>query len=182
MKNTNWKLFLIIAAGVVAVILLGIFGIQGAQNQAFVLEESVNTASSDIKVQEKRRVDLVYNLADCVKQYDKHEVETLSAIVEGRGSAGDIENVTTAIAAVAEAYPELKSNENYKELMNELSITENLIAEYRSNYNKEIKEYNRYIRKFPTRIFLSWLGYESQNYTYLDYNAPADAPQKLFEE
>ena len=182
MKNTNWKLFLIIAAGVVAVILLGIFGIQGAQNQAFVLEESVNTASSDIKVQEKRRVDLVYNLADCVKQYDKHEAETLSAIVEGRGSAGDIENVTTAIAAVAEAYPELKSNENYKELMNELSITENLIAEYRSNYNKEIKEYNRYIRKFPTRIFLSWLGYESQNYTYLDYNAPVDAPQKLFEE
>ena len=182
MKDTNWKLFLIIAAGVVAVILLGIFGIQGAQNQAFVLEESVNTASSDIKVQEKRRVDLVYNLADCVKQYDKHEAETLSAIVEGRGSAGDIENVTTAISAVAEAYPELKSNENYKELMNELSITENLIAEYRSNYNKEIKEYNRYIRKFPTRIFLSWLGYESQNYTYLDYNAPADAPQKLFEE
>ena len=182
MKNTNWKLFLIIAAGVVAVILLGIFGIQGAQNQAFVLEESVNTASSDIKVQEKRRVDLVYNLADCVKQYDKHEAETLSAIVEGRGSAGDIENVTTAIAAVAEAYPELKSNENYKELMNELSITENLIAEYRSNYNKEIKEYNRYIRKFPARIFLSWLGYESQNYTYLDYNAPADAPQQLFEE
>ena len=114
MKNTNWKLFLIIAAGVVAVILLGIFGIQGAQNQAFVLEESVNTASSDIKVQEKRRVDLVYNLADCVKQYDKHEAETLSAIVEGRGSAGDIENVTTAISAVAEAYPELKSNENYK--------------------------------------------------------------------
>ena len=182
MKNTNWKLFLIIAAGVVAVILLGIFGIQGAQNQAFVLEESVNTASSDIKVQEKRRVDLVYNLADCVKQYDKHEAETLSAIVEGRGSAGDIENVTTAISAVAEAYPELKSNENYKELMNELSITENLIAEYRGNYNKEIKEYNRYIRKFPTRIFLSWLGYESQNYTYLDYDAPVDAPQKLFEE
>lgn len=182
MKNTNWKLFLIIAAGVVAVILLGIFGIQGAQNQAFVLEESVNTASSDIKVQEKRRVDLVYNLADCVKQYDKHEAETLSVIVEGRGSAGDIENVTTVISAVAEAYPELKSNENYKELMNELSITENLIAEYRSNYNKEIKEYNRYIRKFPTRIFLSWLGYESQNYTYLDYNAPVDAPQKLFEE
>ena len=182
MKNTNWKLFLIIAAGVVAVILLGIFGIQGAQNQAFVLEESVNTASSDIKVQEKRRVDLVYNLADCVKQYDKHEAETLSAIVEGRGSAGGIENVTTAISAVAEAYPELKSNENYKELMNELSITENLIAEYRGNYNKEIKEYNRYIRKFPTRIFLYWLGYESQNYTYLDYNAPVDAPQKLFEE
>lgn len=102
--------------------------------------------------------------------------------MEGRGSTGDIENVTTAITAVSEAYPELKSNENYKELMNELSITENLIAEYRSNYNKQIKEYNRYVKKFPTRIFLNMLGYERQNYPYLDYEAPVDAPQNLFRE
>ena len=81
----------------------------------------------------------------------------MTAIVENRGSTGDIENVTTAITAVSEAYPELKSNENYKELMNELSITEILIAEYRSNYNKQVKEYNRYIRKFPTRFFLNIL-------------------------
>ena len=79
-----------------------------------------------------------------------------------------------------EAYPELKSNENYKELMNELSITENLIAEYRENYNKQIKEYNRYVRKFPTRFFLNILGYETQQYQYLDYGAPVDAPQNLF--
>ena len=88
--------------------------------------------------------------------------------------------MTTSIAAVAEAYPELKSNENYKELMNELSITENLIAEYRENYNKQIKEYNRYARKFPTRLFLNILGYEMQQYQYLDYDAPVDAPQNLF--
>lgn len=181
-KKANWKLLLIIGAGVVAVILLIIFGIQSSQNKAIALEEQVNTASSDIKVQEKRRVDLVYNLADCVKQYDKHEAETLTAIVEGRGSTGDIENVTTAITAVSEAYPELKSNENYKQLMTELSMTENLIAEYRSNYNKQIKEYNRYVRKFPTRMFLDMLGYESQDYTYLDYNAPSTAPQNIFGE
>ena len=166
----NWKLVLIVAAGIIAVIFMCIFGVQGAQNKAFAMEEQVNTADSDIKVQEKRRVDLVYNLADCVKQYDKHEAETLTAI----------ENVTTAIAAVTEAYPELKSNENYKELMNELSITENLIAEYRENYNKQIKEYNRYVRKFPTRFFLNILGYETQQYQYLDYGAPVDAPQNLF--
>lgn len=148
----NWKLVLIVAAGIIAVIFMCIFGIQGAQNKAFAMEEQVNTADSDIKVQEKRRVDLVYNLADCVKQYDKHEAETLTAIVEGRGKTTNLENVTTAITAVTEAYPELKSNENYKELMNELSITENLIAEYRENYNKQIKEYNRYVRKFPTRF------------------------------
>ena len=127
-------------------------------------------------------MDLVYNLADCVKQYDKHEAETLTTIVEGRGSTGGIENVTTAITAVSEAYPELKSNENYKELMDELSITENLIAEYRSNYNKQVKAYNRYVRKFPTRIFLDILGYDVQKYAYLNYEAPVDAPQNLFGE
>lgn len=181
-KKSNWKLVLIIVAGIAAIVLLGVFTVQNSQNKAFSLEEQVNTASSDIKVQEKRRVDLVYNLADCVKEYDKHEAESLKSVVDGRGSAGDIENVTTAIAAVSEAYPELKSNENYKELMNELAITENLIAEYRSNYNKQIKEYNRYIRKFPTRVFLNILGYETQDYAYLDYNASPDAPQQLFEE
>lgn len=178
----NWKVLLIVLAGISAAILLCVFSVQSAQNRAFTLEEQVNTAESDIKIQEKRRVDLVYNLADCVMQYDKHEAETLTAIVEGRGSTGDIENVTTAITAVSEAYPELKSNENYKELMNELSITENMIAEYRENYNKQIKEYNRYVRKFPTRFFLNILGYETQQYQYLDYGAPADAPQNLFKE
>lgn len=182
MKNTNWKLPLIILVGVIAVVLLCVFGVQSSQNKAFALEEQVNTAQSDINVQEKRRVDLVYNLADCVKQYDEHEAETLKAIVDGRGSTGDIENVTTAITAVTEAYPELKSNENYKQLMNELSMTENLIAEYRSNYNKQIKEYNRYVRKFPTRMFLDMLGYETMDYQYLNYDVDSDAPTNLFGE
>lgn len=181
-KITNWKLPLIVGGVVISLILLVILVIQSSQNKAIALEEQVNNASSDIKVQEKRRVDLVYNLADCVKQYDKHEAETLTAIVDGRGSTGDIENVTTAITAVSEAYPELKSNDNYKQLMNELSMTENLIAEYRSNYNKQIKEYNRYVRKFPTRVFLDLLGYEVQEYTYLDYQAPVDVPQDIFGE
>ena len=177
----KWKLPLIIGVGVIAVILLCVFGVQSSQNKAIALEEQVNTAQSDIKVQEKRRVDLVYNLADCVKQYDKHEADTLTAIAEGRGSTDDIENVTTAITAVSEAYPELKSNENYKQLMNELAMTENLIAEYRSNYNKQIKEYNRYVRKFPTRTFLDMLGYEVMDYQYLNYDVSSDAPQNLFD-
>lgn len=92
MKKSSWKLILIIVAGILAVVMLGVFGVQSSQNKAFSLEEQVNTADSDIKVQEKRRVDLVYNLVDCVKQYDKHEADTLTAIVEGRGSTGDIEN------------------------------------------------------------------------------------------
>lgn len=179
--KSNLKIALISLAALVALIVLCIFGIQGAQNKAYILEEQVNTADSDIKVQEKRRVDLLYNLVDCVKEYDKHEADTLKSVVEARGSTGDISEVTTAITAVSEAYPELKSNENYKELMNELSMTENMISEHRSNYNVAVKEYNRYIRQFPTRMFLDILGYEAMEYSYLDYDAPVDAPQNLFE-
>lgn len=178
----NWKVILISVVGVFAVILLGVFSIQGVQNKAIVLEEQINTADSDIKVQEKRRVDLIYNLVDCVKEYDKHEYNTLKDVVDARNSSdSDIQEVTTMLVATAEAYPDLKSNDNYKQLMNELSMTENLIAEYRSNYNKQIKEYNRYVRKFPNRQFLSLLGYEVGDFTYLDYNAPVDAPQNLFD-
>lgn len=181
-KTSNWKMILIVLAGVVAIGLLGVFMVQDAQNKAISLEEQVSAADSDVKVQEKRRVDLVKNLADCVKQYDKHEYETLMGIAEGRRSTGNLENVSTVITAVSEAYPELKSNENYKELMNELSITENLIAEYRSNYVAQIKAYKRYVRKFPTRLYLNLLGYGVQDYPYLDYEAPVDAPQNLFGE
>ena len=181
MKN-KWKVVLLIVVIIASVGILSVIIIQSSQNTAIALEEQVNTANSDIKVQEKRRIDLIYNIVDCVKQYDKHEAETLKAIVDARGDIGNIENVTTAITAVSEAYPELKSNENYRELMNELSMTENLIAEHRSNYNKQIKEYNRYVRKFPARIFLDILDYKKQNYTYLVYDTPTDAPQNLFDE
>lgn len=180
MKTT--KLIGLIIAAILAVVLLGVFVVQGAQNTAIALEEQVEAAASDIQVQEKRRVDLVYNLADCVKQYDEHEANTLRDIVDGRSNSGSIEDVQMAISAVSEAYPELKSNENYKELMNELSMTENMIAEYRSNFNSQVKEYSRFVRKFPTRFFLSMTGYEIQEYTYLNYDAPADAPQNLFGE
>ena len=92
----NLKIILISIISVLCVIILGIFAINGVQNKAINLEEQVKTASSDIKVQEKRRVDLVYNLADCVKQYDKHEAETLQAIVEGRSKDGNIEKIGRA--------------------------------------------------------------------------------------
>ena len=177
------KMSLIGIAGTLLIGLLLVFMVNGVQNKAIGLEEQIKVADSDIKVQEKRRVDLVYNLVDTVKQYDKHEAETLKDIVEARNNGkGEIENVTTMINAAAEAYPELKSNENYKQLMNELSITENMIAQYRSNYNKQVKEYNRYVKKFPNKQFLSLLGYEEGNFNYLDYEVTADAPQNLFEE
>ena len=90
------------------------------------------------------------------KQQDERSISVINPQViikyrliteDGVSLYGDIENVSTAIMAVTEAYPELKSDKNYNQLMKELSMTENLIAEHRSNYNKQIKEYNRYVRK-----------------------------------
>ena len=178
------KRVLIVLAVIIAVALMCVFMVQGAQNGAINREEQIETAQSDIKVQEKRRADLIPNLADCVKQYDKHEYNTLMNVIAARGTNTDasVNEVKTMINAVAEQYPQLQSNTNYKQLMNELSVTENLIAEYRSNYNKQVKEYNRYVRKFPARFYLSMTGYEVLEYEYLNYDVSSDAPTNLFGE
>lgn len=175
------KTILIGAVSVVLVIILIIFVVQGTQNKAIALGEQIKTANSDVQVQEKRRVDLIKNLVDCIKNYDKHESNTIKSVVEGRSSKNvNVEKATAMITATAEAYPELKSDKNYKQLMNELSTTENLIAQYRNSYNQQIKDYNRYVKTFPHKQFLNLLGYESENYKYLDYKAPSTAPQNLF--
>ena len=171
-KETKWKLPLIIMAAVIALTLLSVFVTQSAQNKAINLEEAVYTAKSDINVQEEARVSKVYNLADCVKQYDKHEAETLKSL----------EDVNTALAAVTYAYPELKSSDNYKTLMNELSIIENTLAHYRENYNDAVEKYNRYAKRFPARNFLELTGYEIQNFQRLEYGVPVEAPRDLFGE
>lgn len=176
------KLTAIILAIIVAVSMMFVFGFNNVKNKAISYEEQISTAQSDIKVQEKRRADLIPNLVDCVKQYDKHEHETLMAVVEARGTLSDnsVNEIQTMINAVAEAYPELKSNESYKELMSELTTTENLIANYRSNFNKFVKSYNQYVRQFPNSNILDMLGYEVIEYSYLNYDVSEDAPTNLF--
>lgn len=180
----SWKLCLIIVAIVIALVLMFVFAFQGVQNKAISFEEQIGTAQSDIKVQEKRRADLIPNLVDCVKAYDEHEYQTLMDVIAARGTSSDesVTEIQTMISAVAEAYPELKSSENYRELMNELSTTENLIANYRSNYNTWVKKYNQYIRKFPNKQILGMLGYEPVECSYLTYDVSEDAPTNLFED
>lgn len=179
----SWKMCLIIFDLIVAIILFSIFAFQGVQNKAISLEEQITTAQSEIKIQEKRRADLIPNLVDCVKAYDEHEYNTLMAVIEARGLNSDevAAEIKTSINVVAEQYPELKSNENYKQLMTELATTENLIANTRSNYNTWVSKYNSYIKKFPNRGILSMLGYEVQVFTKLNYDVTADAPTNLFE-
>lgn len=179
----NWKLPVIIIAVIVAVALMLVFAFQGVQNHAIGLEEQITTAQSEIKIQEKRRADLIPNLVDCVQAYDEHEYNTLKDVIAQRGTNTDaaVQEVTTMINAVAEQYPQLQSNTNYQQLMTELATTENLIAQTRTNYNTWVSQYNTYVRKFPNSSILSMLGYERQTFEKLNFNVSSDAPTNLFD-
>lgn len=105
------------------------------------------------------------------------------AVVEARGTTSDnaVSEIQTMVAAVAEAYPELQSSDNYRELMNELSITENKIANVRSSYNTWVTKYKQYVRQFPNAQILNSLGYEIIDYKKLDFDVSDDAPTNLFD-
>lgn len=181
MKSST-KLVLIWIAVIAALIVLSVFGVQSSQNTAINLEETVEQSYSTIQTALKRRGDLLPNLVDCVKQYDKHEAEVLQKTVEARGNNITSNELKTLLNAVHEAYPQLQSNTNYQKLMTELALTENQIMSVRNNYNGQIKDYNRYVRSFPSRLFLSITGYEIKKYTYLEFkNVSEDAPTHLFD-
>lgn len=180
---SNLKMLGISAGAIIAVVLAFVFGFQGVQNKAIALEESIATAKSEISVQEKRRVDLLKGMVDTIEHYDAYEASTLRDIIAARSNdttsqeyVDTIETVSAMIDVTAEAYPELKASENYKTLMLELATSENLIAEYRNNYNNIIGDYNKYIKGFPRRNILSLLGYEVQTYERLEFNVSSDAP------
>lgn len=178
------KKLILIIVGIIASLFL-MFWVMGISkyNQAIYLEEQLGESESSINIQEKRREDLILNLVDCVESYNKYEQETMTKIVEARSKAvnGDVVEAQTLIAAVAEQYPELKSNENYKTLMTELAVTENLIAEHRNNYNIQVKAYKKYVRNLVNKTILNWNGYEVLEVDYLEYEASEDAPKNLFD-
>lgn len=178
------KTILAIAIVIVAFILISIVAVQGTANRAISLEENVSTTKSDIDTQLQRRVNVLTELAECVQTYDEHEYKTLLDVISVRGAndkdATVTKDVIAEINAVAEAYPNLKSDGNYKQLMTEISVTENLIQQYRSAYNKSVKNYNRYVRKFPSKQFLDIAGYEVQSYEYYKTEAKDDQPMDLF--
>ncbi len=177
---------LIIAGAIVAVIIMIIVGISSVHSNAINYYEKVTEAQSAIKVEEKRRADLIPNLVDCVKDYNRHEYETLLAVIDARSQqSGEItdelaQEIKNELRVVVEAYPELKSQTNYDELMKELSTTENMIAEVRKNYNNAVTRYNVYTLHPIRKFFLSITGYERVEFEKLDYNVSEDAPTNLF--
>ena len=177
----------IILASVIAVIMFVIFTIQNVQNKAIMYEEQINESYSGLQNTYKRRIDLLYNCADCINSYNPYESNTLKDVISTRQNdiqMGDgYQEIKTMIKATAENYPTLQANENYKIYMNELATTENQVLQYRNNYNAQIKNYNRYVRKFPTNLILNMLGYEKVDFTYLEYDDEnlEDAPRNLLD-
>lgn len=178
MKNV----ILIISVSVVAILLFCIVYVFGTYNKAITLEENIHTSESNISKEEKRRVDLFNNLVDAVKSYNKFEKETFQLITDARSQAnsGNVEQANLMLAAVVEAYPQLKSQENYKQAMLEFSITENRLADYREQFNNDVRGYNRLTRSFPSSVILAMVGYYKQDYNYLDYAVDNSKATNLF--
>lgn len=149
-------------------------------------DEAVGTAWSNVENQCQRRVDLIPNLVNTVKGYASHEKETFEAVVSARAKAtqttvdiddltpekiaayqkaqGELGSALGRLLAITENYPELKANENFKELQAQLEGTENRISTERHKFNEVAKTYNTSIRRFPKNIIASMFGFEKRPY------------------
>ena len=173
----------IILIAVIAI--AAIWGIS-AYNGVVKMDESVSTAWSNVENQYQRRADLIPNLVNTVKGYAAHEKETFEAVVSARSKATqmtiDADNLTPEklqqyqkaqgeigaalgrLLAITENYPELKANENFKELQAQLEGTENRISVERRNFNEVARSYNTSIRTFPKTIIASICGFDKRPY------------------
>jgi LemA protein len=165
---------LVCVVGAVALVVLAL--VVGIFNRLITLRNRVDNAWAQIDVQLKRRYDLIPNLIETVKGYMKHEKETFENITKYRSQlvSGNIEekaqanNMLTSalksVFAVAENYPKLMANENFKMLQEELAGTENKIAYIRTAYNDTVLEYNNALQVFPNNLLAAPLGFGGKPY------------------
>ena len=173
MGTTGWIILGIIVLAVVYLIFL--------YNRLVALRQTVNQSWSDISVQLKQRHDLVPNLVETVKGYATHEKSTFEAVVNARNAAvsaqgpqaqAAAENMLSGalrqLFALAEAYPDLKANQNFLQLQSELADLENKIAASRRFFNNAVQEYNTGIQQFPAVLIARNMGFEAREFFELD--------------
>lgn len=170
-----------------------LFAIAGCgYNRIQQLDEQANGAQGQIEVQLQRRADLIPNLVNTVKGYAQHESDVFTQVAQARaGVLGAVQThdpqqmananaqMTGALGrliAVAEAYPQLKADQQFTRLMDELSGTENRIAVARGDYNAAAQEYNAYIRQFPQALTAKVTGAKPRNYFDVTNPAAREAP------
>ena len=179
------KQFTGIIIALVVIVLLGGCYIIGQRNALIALDENVNEAWSNIDADLQRRNDLIPNLVATVKGYATHEEEVFTGIADARGRLAGATTMqekaeadaalTTGLGrllAIAENYPELKANEGFLRLQDELAGTENRIKVTRKRYNEDVKRYNRTIRQFPGSLFAGNLPFVGLNLEQRDYFEP----------
>ena len=170
-------------ATLVILVLIGALVLWGVSvyNRIIQLENRYENAWSQIDVQLKRRADLVPNLVETVKGYATHEKETLERVIQARNMAmtasgphdqAQAENVISgalkSIFALSEAYPDLKANQNFLHLQEELTSTEGRIAYARQFYNDTVQRYNTKIQTFPTVILANAMNFTEREYFEAD--------------
>ncbi len=201
-KNGLVKAGIIVA--VVLVVAVGIYRLTaGNYNKMVELDENVSSAWSQVENQYQRRLDLIPNLVSTVKGYAKQESDVFTKVAEARSKAGGLVNIDSSITddseklaefqkvqgelssslqrllAVSENYPELKSNENFLALQDELAGTENRISVERKRFNEAAQKYNSFIRRFPQNIIASMNGFEKKAYFEAEAGA-SKAPSVQF--
>ena len=165
----------------IAVVVIVIFGwVKSTYNGMVGVEEEATTALANVQSAYQRRADLIPNLVEVVKGYAAHEKETFESVVNARAKAtsitldadnieefqkaqGELSSALGRLIAVGEAYPELKANENFRELQVQLEGTENRINEERNKANLKIQNYNISIRRFPSNLLAGMFGSEKMN-------------------
>lgn len=177
---------------IVIAVLLVIFSI-ATYNRLVSLRNRTDESYSDIETQLKRRHDLIPNLVETVKGYAAHERQTFEAVTAARVGAesaqgpeaqGAAENVLTQalgrLFAVAEAYPDLKANQNFLQLQNELTDTEDKVQASRRFYNMNVRDLNTKIEQFPSNLIASMGNFEQREFFEIEDPAEKAVPQVAF--
>ncbi len=185
---------------IVVIVFIGGWAI-GAYNGMVEVEETASTALANVQSTYQRRADLIPNLVETVKGYAAHEKETLEGVVSARSKAtqitldpetmtpakmkefqaaqGELSSALGRLIAIQENYPDLKANENFRDLQVQLEGTENRINEARNSYNKAVQNYNVKIRRFPNSLVSGLFGFEKMEKFEAEAGAEK-APQVKF--
>lgn len=175
-----------IVIGIIVVLVVGAIGVYNALIQA---KNRTDEAWSDINVQTKRRYDLIPNLVNTVKGYATHESKVFEDVSAARSAAmgatapaakaqaeNQLAGTLKSLFAVSEAYPELKANENFKQLQEELVDTEDKIQAARRFYNGNVRDFNTKLQVFPTNLFAGMMGFKPRDFFESEDQAAADQP------
>jgi LemA protein len=184
----------LIVVVILALIALVVFGqYVGVRNTLVTKNEDVKAKWSQVDIVLQRRADLIPNLVETVKGYAKQEQTVFGDIAKARSALlsartpsekiaanGQLDGALGRLLLIVENYPQLKSNENFMRLQDELAGTENRIAVERKRYNDSLQDYNTYIQKFPSNIFASWSGFKPNDAYFKAAEGSREVPKVNF--